>query len=426
MFYLSENLNNSDIRRNSQQIIKSTNLRWLFQLINQNKRISRAALVRMTHLSPTTVSVLVDELVRNGLVREVGPVTTRSIGRKPTSLVVRADGQQIPVFSLSRWGVRYTLYDLRYEEKESYFVSYLSDQYGGFDPSCVTEPDSGSDYIDIITDILKNHAPLLDWKKVSCICISQPGIYIEHEKRIACSALKTSIRCEEVDKLESRFGVPILVGNSSMAFAYAEKKYLNYHGQKIHDLIYLNVTDGIGAGIVYQDEIFTGMYNTAGELGHMLFQAEPNRAGGKLMSLEDAVNTHLVVQRVREALQNSSSTEMMDLVDPQYNNLSLEVIGEAYSRQVQPVCQVLDDIAEKLYLGIYNVICITGIRQIVIGGGIERLGPAFREKLVEIAEAYPKSPVVDEICISYTQSGFKGDSVGLAEYYIDKHFLFVE
>ena len=82
----------------SQQVIKEDNIKLLFNLVRQNEEISRAELVRITILSPTTVSTLVDELLQENLLMESGFGTSDMPGRKPINLRIRAEGRQIPVF----------------------------------------------------------------------------------------------------------------------------------------------------------------------------------------------------------------------------------------------------------------------------------------------------------------------------------------
>ena len=52
----------------TQYLIRSGNLRQIYQLIDQNIGISRARLAKITKLSKTTVSSLVDELIAGGYV----------------------------------------------------------------------------------------------------------------------------------------------------------------------------------------------------------------------------------------------------------------------------------------------------------------------------------------------------------------------
>lgn len=422
MHFLSENRPEAMTRQHSQQIIKSTNLKRLFDLLNSNCQISRADLVRTTGLSPTTVSALIEELLERGLVKEVGAAVTVGTGRKPVLMEIRRSGLQIPVFSLSRWGVRYTLYDLGLQELETIFVSHPSDQYGGHNKITGQDPDTGSDYADIIFDILTNQAACFDLSKAHSVCISQPGVYLEKENRITFSALHADIQGSALEALEEKLGIPVLLGNSSMAFAYAEKKLLNKAGHNIHDLIYLNVTNGIGAGIVYQDNIFTGPHNTAGELGSIISHGgfSPQQ---DCTTLEQEINTYRILTDVREALIASGNSEILELCNGSYESLSLEHIGEAYLRGITPVKELLDKFADNLYVGIHNIICITGIRHIVLGGGIEHLGECFMEQLKRTASKYANSVITSDFDFAYTRTGFKGDSIGIAQYYIDKEFL---
>ena len=54
------------------RLIKQVNSGTLLKHIRDQGPISRAELVKTTKLSPTTVSVIVEELLQEGLVTEVG------------------------------------------------------------------------------------------------------------------------------------------------------------------------------------------------------------------------------------------------------------------------------------------------------------------------------------------------------------------
>lgn len=131
-------------RNNNQQMIKEENIKLLFDLITNKPGISRAQLVRLTQLSPTTVSTLVDELVQRELVLETGPADTHSAGRKPITLKINPRGRQLAAFSLSRWGIRFWLYNLTLEELDSGFLAHSADHYGGFEGD-IQEKDRSSE-----------------------------------------------------------------------------------------------------------------------------------------------------------------------------------------------------------------------------------------------------------------------------------------
>ena len=74
----------------SQKLMKSSNTRLLFNLIRSRMPISRAALAKETGLSPTTVSILVDEMLQSQWIHETGTNGRPERGRRPIQIEVNA------------------------------------------------------------------------------------------------------------------------------------------------------------------------------------------------------------------------------------------------------------------------------------------------------------------------------------------------
>lgn len=68
-----------------QQRIRAENLKKIYQLVNQNRSISRAALSKETNLSKPTVSSLVDELIVNKYLMIAGPLPASKWDAAPTN-----------------------------------------------------------------------------------------------------------------------------------------------------------------------------------------------------------------------------------------------------------------------------------------------------------------------------------------------------
>lgn len=86
----------------TQYLIRSGNLRQIYQLIDQNIGISRARLAKITKLSKTTVSSLVDELIAGGYVLDCGAGASQQQGRRPNVLRVNGAGNVVAVISWRR------------------------------------------------------------------------------------------------------------------------------------------------------------------------------------------------------------------------------------------------------------------------------------------------------------------------------------
>lgn len=407
----------------NQQLIKEENIKCLFNLLNRNRELARADMVRMTGLSPTTVSALVDELVRENLVVETGYARTMQTGRKPINLRINGSGRQIPVFSFSRWGVRYTLYNLQLEVLESIFVPHDAERYGGFAADAEdTNPEAGSDYAELIRDILLNRAQLYHPEIALVICISYPGIYLPEKRVFSLSAMHISLRLETLIALERDLGVPLFFGNSSQSLAYAEKKRLDSIGSDTDDLIYVNVCEGVGAGIIAGGEIFNGKDNFAGEIGHVTinYNGKTCSCGGR-GCLEQYVNVDAVVERAAQ-IAAFKPVEAFKSLRERPGTLTLEMIGEAYDSGDEEIIGAIDNVAAQLFAGIYSVVCVTGIRRVIVGGGIEKLGEGFLQRLRFLAKRTNGNVLMHGLTFDYGSITVENSGIGVAEYFIDKKF----
>ena len=64
--------------------------------------------------------------------------------------------------------------------------------------------------------------------------------------------------------------------------------------------------------------------------------------------------------------------------------------------------------------------CVTGIRRVVLGGGIELLGPDFLQMVSERVRS--RTLLTRHMRMSYARSGPDGESVGIAQYFLDKAY----
>ena len=389
-----------------QQKIKEQNIKRIFDLVRGGKCASRAELVRTMHLSATTVSALVDELQEKLLIVEVGPSMTPLPGRRPMKLRLNNGGHQLVVFTLSRRGVRFTLYDLGCRVIESFFVEH---------PSGTSENrDSGEIYAGLFEDVLLRRSTHFDRASTLVIGVSFPGIYLEEEKAFYVeTAMNVTLSEESMLGLEEHLGIPLYFANVSMCHAYAEKKFLDSFlapEDETKDLIFINICDGVGAGIISGGNILTGPYNTAGEFGHISIDFHGSLCNcGNRGCLENYVNQNAILAAVIRACSEAKESVPSDFT-------SLKGIYE----RSPSARKVLDDVAEKLGIGIYTMICATGIRRIVVGGGIEILGEGFLEKLRSCTSK--RHHLTRHMCMSYARVGADGDSAGLAHYILDKAY----
>ena len=78
-----------------------------------------------------------------------------------------------------------------------------------------------------------------------------------------------------------------------MCLAYAENT-LARMGKMVNDLIYINVTDGVGAGIVYKNQVMMGSDSSAGEIGHVSIDYRASFARAETADVWSSMSTPML------------------------------------------------------------------------------------------------------------------------------------
>ena len=181
--------------------------------------------------------------------------------------------------------------------------------------------------------------------------------------------------------IEQEFNLPVVVDNDANAAAFGELKVGG--GQGCQHMIYLTVSTGIGAGIIIDGRIYRGFTFRAGEVGHMVLEANgPLCSCGNRGCLEAFASGTSIARRAREALDKGLPSLMK---------------GEVDSRVVATAARQGDFVAEEilawafryLSMGIGNLLNVFDPELIIIGGGLsamgdELLGPV-REGVIQYA-----------------------------------------
>ena len=400
-------LDNAGVSRTGyQQQVKEANIKRIFDLVRSGKCKSRAELVRMMNLSATSVSVLVEELAARDLINETGPTQTSLPGRRPISLRLNSDSHQLVVFTLLREGVRYTLLNLECKVLESKFFP--------LDAASLNANDAGDSYAELFEDILNRHSRRFSRRRALVVGINYPGIYLESDRLFRnTSALGVDFSEDAMRRLRDRIGLPLYLFNTTKSLAYAEKKHLdaaNPDHPETKDLVFVEIHDRISCAIISQGTIYTGPYHMAGELGHMTidYQGRPCFCGNT-GCLERYVNQVAILEDARTACDAAG------LEAP----ATLEALAQRYPVEPALNAAVMNS-AHMLASGVYSILCSSGMRRVVLGGGIEVLGEPFLQELHRAL--CTRSVLIRHLDLSYAQAGPDAESLGLAQYFLDKQY----
>lgn len=399
MKYLSLNKPSSE-KRVYQHEVKQNNLKRAFDLIRSGICTSRSELARVMQLSATAISSLTDELIRQNLVVETGPIHAETPGRRPMSLKLNESAKQIAVFSLYGQNVRYTLYNLALEILEDETFPYAGRISRG--------EERGEEYASLFTEILNKKSRRLDRESLAAVCVSFPGVYLTREHFFtARTALDTVIKKTTLDHFTRAIGAPVFIANLSMCMAYAEKKLLDFQGEQADDLIFVNISRCVGSALIIDGNIYTGPNDTAGDIAHLRVGTEgrPCACGGK-----DCLHHYLNTDALLQDAQAACAAQQL----PAPEDFSQMAVQYGKNPAIDGVIRTA---AQRLGHALAMMICISGINRIVIGGDIRELGPKF---LDEISSELSARIYARDHALSYAETDAQADSIGIAHYLLDK------
>ena len=392
------------------QLVKETNKTLVFGLIFRHGPLSRAEIAKITKLSPTTVSSLVAELLEENIIIETGVGTSATSGRKPILLEINPGGGYVVSFEMLEDGFKCYLYDFLCNEKSGARIK-------------------AKDYANIENDMLSAIERILSQKginkeKLLGICISIPALYdADSQKIITSTVLPVQEGNEFILRIREKYPeTPLLVENESNLYAYAEKAF--GMGAGAENLVFIDISAGIGAGIIIGGKMFTGVGNMAGEIGHMSIDINGTRCKcGNRGCLEVMASVPAITQRIIFGIMSGRDTVVRDLAGNDLNRIDMELIGKAFTNGDPFIVEVIDEISARLATGINNIINVLNPGVVVIGGEITKLGDLFLDMVKAKINAIALKPCLEKVELRY--SGVKGNmaTLGGARYLLDKLFL---
>jgi N-acetylglucosamine repressor len=367
------------VKKASQQQIKEQNRNLVLKIIFGCASTSRAEIARVTRLTRTTVSEIVNGLLEEGLVSEIG--TGSSIGGKsPILLSLAADSRLLIALDLAQHNFSGAVVNLRGE-----ICELISQPIQGR---------NGEKALQVayeIVDQLIQHSnqPLVG------ISLGTPGLVNTREGVVISAVNMDWSNFPLGPLLRERYRLPIYVLNDCQAAAMGEYQYGSYPADT--NLIVVRVGRGIGAGIIIGGQIYHGDNGYAGEIGHVVCVHGERRLCrcGNYGCLETVASATAVVQ-IAETL---ADTDPGSLLAKSRGQISLDVLEEAFTAGDGPARQVIFTAGHYLGEMIANLVGGLNIDRVILTGIMTRFGQPWLEAVQETAQRNILPRLAQEITI---------------------------
>jgi predicted NBD/HSP70 family sugar kinase len=347
------------LEKATHRLTRRSNEQLVLRTIYEQGPLSRADVARVTGLTRTTVSDVVEDLLRDGLVAQTG--TGRSTGGKaPILLEVPPDARQVVGVDVDRDRISGAVVNLRGEVR-----ARVSRELAGRDgEAAMRELES------IVGELVDTaREPLVG------IGIGTPGL-VDARTGTVLWAVGLEWRDMPIGaRLGALTGRPVVVVNDSQAAAMAEWAFGSHEGSSA--MIVVKVGEGIGAGVVIGGRLYPGDDSGAGEIGHTRVSGADGacRCGGT-GCLETVASLRAVVERGHDLARSHPE--------------SMLARGAVTRASVLAAFHADDELARRIVLEaavplgrvLGAVIGTLGVRDVVLVGPMTEFGAAWLAEVV--------------------------------------------
>lgn len=332
----------------NQEMIRDNNRRLVLEYIVNNPPISRAALAKELHLTKATISNIVQELMDQNLVAEIGSAQT-ALGRKPILMEFQKKcGYAFSIDVHPRQIITLTS-DLKGED------CHLR-EYPFREEDCLLE---------LLRRIIKETIPRCQDAPYGIVGISI-GIYgVVRDNEIIFTPYYPLPEPHLGKILAEEFGIPVTVENESNLSVLGESAFhYNYK-----NMIHLNIHDGVGMGILIDEQLYKGRDGYAGEFGHTILfpDGKPCPCGN---------NGCFELYASERAILNEYAARTHQ------DSVTIDSFLRAYQEQKPEALEMMDLFVKYMSIGINNIINTFNIDLIVLNSSFSNYIPDINRRIV--------------------------------------------
>ena len=243
-------------RRTSREINRTI----VLNLVRARQPLSRADLARAMGVRRGAVSLIVNDLLKDGAIVE-GATGDAVRGRKPTFLYI--DTQRRAVVAI----------DIRVSQTSLMLADLVGNPIGGIH-TLPTERDPKTLVKSLAARLKRLLADHGEINECTGIGVAVPGMVERPSMRVLHAPTLGWHDVDLRDMLARATGLPVEIENSGRVCALAQLWAMHSADSPSGDFVFVSASDGLGVGVSFQREVLRGRHNLAGEFGHLLLSMD--------------------------------------------------------------------------------------------------------------------------------------------------------
>lgn len=396
----------------NQVTAKSHNIRSILKALLYHQQISRVELAELTGLTTATISNLVNELLSQGLVRELGieQVIYPRVGRPRMTVELIPDARYAIGVHIGIGEYQIVITDL--------LANIVSSTTQKFDV-CTTaeiviqEIVTQIDLLIIQSGISKNN--------IMGIGVGASGL-VNVETGVNINAPNLCWQHIPIREwIHEGTGLPVIVDNNVRLMCLAEAMFGEGKTANVMAFVYARV--GVGAGLFVNGKLFRGMAAGAGEIGHSIMIPDGGEkcSCGNYGCLETLVSQKAILRSARQLAEaNPTGILAQKLSDCQKNEI--DCLFSAAQDGDEEVLKMFAEKARYFGIALANLINVLNPNLIVVGGILGQGEEFFLPEINKVVKEYSFSHLGDQVKICVSGFGQKTGVIGASALALSTYF----
>lgn len=370
----------------------------IMQQLYYSKLLSSVELSILLNKSNPLITRALNFLIENGFVLEQGYAPS-SGGRRPLMYALNAAKLYIVTVAMDQLSTRIGIVDLLNHSITAVEITSLK---------LPNNPEA----LAILTNIINVHIEKsgIDKNNILGIGIGMPG-FVNIVEGINLSYLHTGDK-KLTTYLSEATGIPVFIDNDSSLIALSELKF--GLAKDIKNAMVINLSWGIGLGMIINGQLFRGDSGFAGEFSHIpLTEDGKICACGKQGCLESEASLLAVAEQALQEIEKGKKTNL-----PYKAGMSLMELGEALmdvaNEGDQFAIELLSESAYKIGRGLSILIHIMNPKTIIISGRGVKIGELLLAPIRQALNKYCIPRLSKGTDIQLSALGFDAELMGAA------------
>lgn len=353
-----------------------------------SKMLSCAEISEKIEKSLSLTTKILNELVAEGFVLETGYAPS-SGGRRPLMYSLKSDIMYIVSVAMDQFVTRIVMMDMH---------NNTLDKVEAVDIHLANNPGALQTVTDKINEIIIKSR--IDRSRILGIGIGMPG-FVDAQGGKNYSFFDNG-SSSITSFVEGKTGIPVFIDNDSSLIALAELKFGSARNKR--NVMVINVSWGIGLGMILDKALFRGDDGFAGELSHIpLFQNGKLCSCGKSGCLETEASLGAVVEKAKLGLSNGrASTLSQEKLDEYGPEKAGAAVIHAAGKGDRYAVELLSEAGYNIGRGIAILIHLLNPGLVVLSGRGAQAGKILQAPIQQALNEHciPRLAANTEIVIS--------------------------